>query len=141
MLSSCVYAFCVSLCVMYFDFHHSILFPFPQPLHSSVVPSLDSLTFYTLYSCSVIIVVNIMLGLYSTNEQKHVVFGLWSLAYFAQHDNLQLHLFFCKRHFFFMARLYVCAASHLLYPFISCWVLGLIHRLAIVNTDAINIAM
>jgi hypothetical protein len=40
-----------------------------------------------------VIIVLIILGLSSTNGQEHAVFGLLSLVYLAQHDDLQFHPF------------------------------------------------
>jgi hypothetical protein len=42
------------------------------------------------------------LGLVSTYEWKHAIFGFLSLAYLTQHDNIQFHPFSCKHHDFIL---------------------------------------
>jgi hypothetical protein len=53
----------------------------------------------------IIIIIIIFLGLGFTNEWEYVIFGLLSLAYLEQHDDLQFHHFPANGiiSFFFMA--------------------------------------
>jgi hypothetical protein len=68
--------------------HPLVSFPFPllAPTNSSLVPHIH--LFY-------IIIIITILVLSSTNKWQHVIFGLFSF-YLAQHNNIQLHSFFCK---------------------------------------------
>jgi hypothetical protein len=44
----------------------------------------------------IIIIIIIILGTASTNEHKYVIFGILSLTYFTQHDDIWFHSFSCK---------------------------------------------
>jgi Ca2+/Na+ antiporter len=44
----------------------------------------------------IIITIILILGVGSTNEQKHVLFGLLNLPYFAQHYDLYVYSFFLQ---------------------------------------------
>jgi hypothetical protein len=74
---TCMYAVCFYPLQpsISFPYHHFLLFKPPQ-----IVPH--------IHSCPVIII--IILGLGSTNEWKYGIFGLLSLTYFTQHDDLFL---------------------------------------------------
>jgi hypothetical protein len=68
------------ICVTHFNPTHS---PGLSPLPLATDPR---------HSCP-IIVINIILSVDFTDEQKHVLFGFLSLAYLTVHDNLQFLLF------------------------------------------------
>jgi hypothetical protein len=71
---------------------HSVSFPFPAPCTgppSRIVPHIHSYP-----------IIIISLGLCSTNEWEHEIFGLLSIAYITQHDDLQFHPFSYKWHNF-----------------------------------------
>jgi hypothetical protein len=80
----CIYAAC-------FNPHHpSVSFPFsPSTDAPQKVPH--------IHSCLIIIII---LGLGPTNEQENAIFGLLSLVYLTQYDDLQFHPFSCKWHQF-----------------------------------------
>jgi hypothetical protein len=73
-------------------------------------------------SIIVIILIILILGLCSTNlnfrsMSQHVMFGLLSLVYLIQHDDLQLHPLSCKLYSFIF--LYGWVIFHFLYLFIT----------------------
>jgi hypothetical protein len=68
----------------------------PSTLSNSPPLLLISLPWSPFYTCPIVIVILITLDLHFTHEQKLVILGFLNLAYFAQNNDLQFHIFSCK---------------------------------------------
>jgi hypothetical protein len=94
-----------------------VFFPLPLPL-----PVDYPQTIPFSYSCPIIIII---LGLGSTNERDHMVFGFLSLIYLIQHDDLRFQTFSCRWHNFIFLYSWVTFPWNAMFSLYIHWLLGI----------------